>query len=140
MVQHPSRKRRSFESLALSLLCASPVACAVTDTPTPPLSNYCAAQAGGAAPPLVLSDAQRASVRRVLAPYQGMALNAERARAIQQALGDAGVRRSAALAAQLSELGFSMRELEALAPCTAAPDVAQPPAAAASGRVVPRRE
>lgn len=125
--------RRPFQLLTLCLLCAASAACAVPERSSP---DFCAVSSGGAAPPLILSDEQRSRVRKLLAGYQAATLNAEQARAIQGELAAAGVRRGAALEAVLTEAGFTLRQLDALAPCPA--PAPQAPATPASGRVVPR--
>lgn len=101
----------------------------------PPLS-YCSAALGGGPPPQIMSAQSLAALKAILAPYEQSALTADQARAIQRALGDAGMRRSPALDQALGDAGFAAKRLEALAPCR--PNAVTEPTPSASGRAVPR--
>lgn len=62
----------------------------------------------------VLSADQIAKVRAVLSAYEPATLTADDAEAITRALRDAGMRRSAALDAAITKVGFSVERLESL--------------------------
>jgi hypothetical protein len=98
--------------------------------------DYCvAAEGGGAAPPVLLSTEQLAAVKAILSKYHSDALSEDDARAIRQALHDAGLRSGPALDKALADAGFSAKRLATLAPCAAAPqDEANP---ITSDRIVP---
>jgi len=120
------------------LLATATAAMAVAQGPNvPAVASYCALAApGGAAPPQSLGAEQLTKLRTILAPYRAAALTPDDARAIQRALGQAGMRRGPALERALADAGFTAKRLEALAPCDL--PAAQPPSEAASGRPVPR--
>lgn len=104
--------------------------------PSNPAPDYCVAAAeGGAAPPEILSTDQLAAVQAVLAKYRADTLTADDARAIRQALHEAGLRRGPALDKALADAGFSAKRLDALAPCPSLP--ASPEKPIAAGRTVP---
>ena len=90
---------------------------------------------GGPAPPGILGTEQLASVKTILAQYRADALTADDARAIRQALHDAGLRPGPALDNALASAGFSTKRLDALAPCPAPDTNPKPPISA--DRVVP---
>jgi hypothetical protein len=64
----------------------------------------------------VLSAAQQAKVKDVLAPYKANSLSVDDAKAIKRALRDAGMRRSPALDDALRSAGFNADKLDALDP------------------------
>lgn len=101
------------------LVMAGPL-CLLDAQADPPgqVPEYCAAaEGGGAAPPVLLSTEQLAAVKAVLAKYRADTLTEADARAIRQALHDAGLRSGPALDKALADAGFSAKRLATLAPC-----------------------
>lgn len=113
---------------ALSASAPSAVAC-------PPLVQ------GGAAPPSILSDEAATQLRELLKPYRPDALDARRARALKQALCDAGLWQQPAGRRAVAAAGFDIKQLDRLAPDRGADDASAPvPDPRASDRKVPRPE
>jgi len=98
--------------------------------PSSPVHDYCVAAAeGGAAPPEILGTEQLAAVKAILAKYRADTLSAHDARAIRQALHDADLRPGPALDKALADAGFSVKRLDALAPCPPLPGGQEKPTA-----------
>ena len=96
--------------------------------PTGEVPAYClAAEGGGAAPPDLLNAEQLAAVKAVLAKYRAGTLTEADARAIRQALHDAGLRSGPALDKALADAGFSAKRLATLAPCPPLPESKEKP-------------
>lgn len=72
-------------------------------------------------PEEVLTDAQRAKIKSVLAPYKAASLTADDAKLIKRTLREAGIRRSRALGDALLAAGFDPRRLDELDPPPARP-------------------
>jgi hypothetical protein len=64
----------------------------------------------------VLTAAQLAKIKSVLAPYKAASLTADEAKLIKRTLRDAGIRRSRALGDALLAVGFDPRRLDELDP------------------------
>lgn len=72
-------------------------------------------------PEAVLTAAQLAKIKSVLAPYKPASLSADDAKLIKRTLRDAGIRRSRALGDALLAAGFDPRRLDELDPPPARP-------------------